>query len=104
MECGCKKTTNKLFIEGEYGADPVWCAVCQYNIELDELPIDSALMAELLAWGNSYGEWVDLELGVYVDGGEAMEAAHNKAGALLAKKLQMALHGVTVTFNPSAMG
>jgi len=38
-----------------------------------------------------------------VDGGEAIEASHNKEGALLAKKLQMALQGVTVTFNPSAM-
>ena len=103
MDCGCKTATTKLFIEGEYGADPVWCSVCQYNIELDELPIDDGLMNELLAWGNSYGQWVDLEAGVYVDGGEAMEAAHNKEGTLLGKKLQMALQGATVTFNPSAM-
>lgn len=103
MDCGCKKATTKLFIEGEFGADPVWCAVCEYNIELDELPIDVQLMNELLEWGNSYGQWVDLEVGQFVDGGEAMEAAHNKAGALLVKKLQMALTGVTVTFNASVM-
>lgn len=103
MDCGCKKATTKLLLEGEYGADPVWCGVCQYNIELDELPIDAQLMNELLEWGNSYGQWVDLEAGQFVDGGEAMEAEHNKAGALLAKKLQMALQGVTVTFNESMM-
>ena len=103
MECGCKQQTTALLLEGEYGADPVWCAVCQYNIELDELPVDDALLDELLAWGNAYGQWVDLEVNDFVEGGEDMEAAHNKQGALLAKKLQMALQGVQVTFTPSAM-
>lgn len=103
MDCGCKTTTTKLLLEGEYGADPVWCAVCQYNIELDELPIDDSLMNELLQWGNSYGQWVDLEVGQFVAGGEEMQATHNQAGALLAKKLQMALAGVTVTFHASEM-
>ena len=103
MDCGCKTTTTQLLLEGEYGADPVWCAVCQYNIELDELPIPEELMDELLDWGNRYGQWVDLEQGVFVEGGEAMEAAHNKAGELLAKKLQMALSGGKVSFNASVM-
>lgn len=49
MECGCKVPTTKLLLEGEYGADPVWCVVCQYNIELDELPVDETLQDELLA-------------------------------------------------------
>lgn len=103
MSCGCKTTTKQLLLEGEFGADPVWCAVCTYNIELDELPIPTDLMDELLDWGNRYGEWVDIEHNTFVDGGEAMEAAHNEEGARLAKKLQLALQGVTVAFQESAM-
>lgn len=104
MECGCKELSRLLLLEGEYGADPVWCAVCQYNIELDELPVSEEMQETLLDWGNAYGQWVDLEDGVFVEGGEQLEAEHNKQGELLAKKLQMALgNGYTVQFTPSAM-
>lgn len=103
VECGCKTETKHLFLEGEYGADPVWCAICEYNIELDELPIDSQLMDELLDWGNAYGQWIDLEHNEFVEDGEALETAHNNAGATLAKKLQMALQGVKVDFHPAAL-
>ncbi|MER1985115.1 MAG: hypothetical protein ABS948_04400 [Solibacillus sp.] len=103
MECGCKVPTKKLLVEGEYGADPVWCAVCEYNIELDELPVDKTLQDALLMWGNAYGQWIDLEQGVFTEGGERLEAAHNKEGVLLAKKLQLALSGYEVSFTPSAM-
>ena len=103
MECGCKTETKQLFLEGEYGADPVWCSVCEYNIELDDLPVSEDLLQELLEWGNRFGEWIDLETNAFVVGGEALEATHNKQGALLAKKLQIALAGVTVSFNPAAL-
>lgn len=104
MDCGCKQLTKQLLLEGEYGADPVWCAVCQYNIEIDELAVSDMLLDELLHWGNAYGQWVDLEQGVLIEGGAEMEVAHNKAGTLLAKKLQMELgNGYTVEFSASAM-
>lgn len=103
MECGCNEPTKKLLLEGEYGADPVWCAGCQYNIELDELPLNEEMQDALLDWGNAYGQWVDLEEGVFIEGGEQMEAEHNKQGEFLAKKLTLALNGYHVQFNPSAM-
>lgn len=103
MECGCKTETKQLLLEGEYGADPVWCAVCEYNIELDELLIPEELMDELLDWGNRYGQWVDLEQNIFIEGGEQLQAEHNKDGKLLAKKLQMALAGVSVAFTESNM-
>ena len=76
MECGCKQLTKQLLLEGEYGADPVWCAVCQYNIEIDELAVSDTLLDELLHWGNAYGQWVDLEQGVLIEGGAEMEVAY----------------------------
>ena len=103
MECGCKQQTTRLLVEGEFGADPVWCAECQYNIELDELAIPNELMDELLHWGNRFGEWIDIEQNTMLENGDALHAAHNEEGTRLAKKLQLALAGVTVTFQPSNM-
>ena len=47
MECGCKQETTSIVLEGEYGADPLWCAVCQYNLDLDEIALSSDLINEL---------------------------------------------------------
>lgn len=104
MECGCKQAPTKLTLEGEFGADPLWCAVCQYNIELDDISLSDSLKQELLNWANAYGQWVDLENGIYIENGAVLEEAHNQAGAQLAEKVEQALgQGYHVQFQPSAM-
>lgn len=104
MECGCKQPTTKLQLEGEFGADPLWCAICQYNIDNEDIAVLDELKQELLNWANAYGQWADLENNNYIDGGEELEKAHNEMGAQLAKKVEQALgKGYTVQFIASAM-
>jgi len=104
MECGCKQETKQLILEGEFGADPIWCAKCQYNIELDEMPLSDELKDELLDWANSFGQWADLETSQFIEGGETLEVAHNERGKRLAQVVQEALgKGYSVQFVASAM-
>ena len=94
----------KSLLEGEFGADPLWCAVCQYNIELDDMPIDERLKDELLYWANAFGQWVELEESQFVEGGKELEQAHNASGRELANKVATSLgQGYTVKFVASAM-
>lgn len=104
LACGCQTGTTKLLLEGEFGADPLWCAICQYNMELDDLPIDEGLKEELLYWANAYGQWVDLEESQFVEGGKELEQAHNAHGRELADQVAASLgQGYTVQFVASAM-
>lgn len=104
MECGCKQETTSIVLEGEYGADPLWCAVCQYNLDLDEIALSSDLINELYNWAGSFGEWVDIELNEFVEDGEKLEASHNARGKELASKVNAELGAkYKVTFRTSEM-
>lgn len=104
MDCGCKQQTNRLFLEGEFGADPLWCEVCRYNLDIDEVPLSEDLKAELVNWANTFGQWEDLETHQFVEGGEELEASHNASGEELAKKVQAELgKAYTVAFVASSI-
>lgn len=57
MECNCGTTTN-LLMAADF-ADPVWCAVCKVNLDLDEMPVSDALKRELEDWTKEFGKWID---------------------------------------------
>ncbi|WP_143588810.1 hypothetical protein [Terribacillus halophilus] len=57
MECNCGTTTN-LLMAADF-ADPVWCAVCKVNLDLDEMPVSDALKREIEDWVKDYGRWID---------------------------------------------
>jgi hypothetical protein len=40
MECHCEqKETSELKVEGDVGADPIWCNQCGCNLEIEDIPI-----------------------------------------------------------------
>lgn len=103
--CGCKEgTTTHITLEGEFGADALWCTKCAYNLEVEDLPLSDRVKDALLDWAAQYGMWIDLETGSLVDDAEQLEQMHNAAGQVLAEKLNDEL-GVAyrVTFTASAM-
>ena len=102
MHCEhCNKSLITLIIEGDFGADPIWCGHCLANLELEELPVSEALLNELTTWMCAFGEWIDIENDSFIDGTEHLAEAHDKQGALLAQKISAELGtGVTVKFSP----
>jgi hypothetical protein len=57
MECNCGTRTN-LLMAADF-ADPVWCAGCKVNLDLDEMPVSDALKQEIEDWVKDYGHWID---------------------------------------------
>lgn len=90
--CGCKETT-KLKVEADMGADPIWCAVCNYNLDLEEIELSAELAKDLFIWVNDYASWVDWETETLIEGQEAVEADHNQRGEELTKLAQQELNG-----------
>lgn len=102
MHCvHCNKSLIKLILEGDFGADPLWCGQCLANLELDDLPLSDSLITELTAWMCDFGEWIDIEKDSFIEGTEHLAQEHDKRGAQLAQKVADELgSGVTVTFRP----
>lgn len=97
----CHKPLLTLIIEGDFGADPIWCGHCIANLELEELPLSENLLTELTTWMCAFGEWIDIEHDSFHEGTEHLAEAHDKQGALLAQKVSAELGtGVTVKFSP----
>jgi len=103
MNCECVTgTPAKIRIEGDVGADPVWCHSCGSNLELEELALSDLLSKELAEWGRSYGEWIDWDSDKLRAGGIEMEEAFNQKGSGLASRVKKELVGrFGVTFMPS---
>lgn len=101
--CNCKELVT-IRVEGEMGADPLWCDTCQYNFELDDIELSKELKAELFVWVNDYASWVDWEHETLIEGREQEEDAHNEAGKALTEKVRAELVGqYKVVFSPSTM-
>ncbi|WP_240056685.1 DUF5071 domain-containing protein [Bacillus mesophilum] len=84
MNCTCKTgSTKEIKVEGDMGADPIWCSRCGCNFDLEELPISDALKEELSSWGLTYGEWINWETEQFLPNGVEMEEVFNKSGILL---------------------
>lgn len=89
MQCFCAtKKTYDLKIEGDVGADPIWCQHCGCNLELEDLPLSEEVKSQLEKWAGKYGEWIDWEQDQLVSNGIEMEALHNKEGLILTEKVK----------------
>ncbi|MEL3973338.1 hypothetical protein AAEO50_13705 [Rossellomorea oryzaecorticis] len=106
MRCLCEqKETFDLKIEGDVGADPIWCAQCGCNLELEGLPISNELKEKLMDWVTNYGKWIDWDTDKITPNGIEMEEAHNREGEILTKQTKQELkNNYRMTFSPSTMG
>jgi len=90
MDCKCKEI-KKITLEADFGADPIWCGVCKYNLDFDDLDISEELRQEIYVWENSFGTWLDLDTDELEDGGEVEEEAFNARGLELLEKIKAEL-------------
>lgn len=87
---------EKYRVEADF-ADPIWCANCNWNFDIDELPLTEELDRGLTSWILDYQNSVDFFKASSLP--EDKKIKHNEIGKLLAKKVQIEL-GVPVIFNP----
>ncbi|WP_100374769.1 hypothetical protein [Bacillus sp. FJAT-45037] len=101
MYCFCEqKEAFELKVEGDIGADPIWCNQCSCNFELEDIPISDELKVELMRWVNKYGKWIDWGKDKLIPNGIEMEEAHNKQGFILTERVKKELRG-KLKFSPS---
>lgn len=105
MECFCEqKETYELKVEGDVGADPIWCNQCGCNLDIEDFLISNTLTNELIEWVNRYGEWIDWDEDKLLPNGIELEEEHNKQGLTLTDKIKKELEGkYRIKFSPSAM-
>ncbi|GIN63835.1 hypothetical protein J27TS8_38280 [Robertmurraya siralis] len=103
MLCGCEHSIPaSLKIEGDVGADPLWCANCGYNIDIADLPLSNNLVAALSSWNMTYGEWIDWNTDKLKEDGIQLEKQFNRAGEALTEKVRREIgHIYGITFVPS---
>ncbi|MFS0669549.1 hypothetical protein AB1L12_16695 [Peribacillus frigoritolerans] len=103
MECFCEqKETYELKVEGDVGADPIWCNQCGCNLDIGL--ISNTLTSELIEWVNRYGEWIDWDEDKLLPNGIELEEEHNKQGLTLTDNIKKELEGkYSIKFSPSAM-
>lgn len=106
MKCYCElQETYKLKVEGDVGADPIWCSQCGCNFDLDDIPISNELKRKLSEWATRYGEWIDWDLDQIIENGVDIEEEHNRQGSYLTEKVKLELSGkYRIKFSPSSMG
>jgi hypothetical protein len=105
MECFCEqKETYELKIEGDVGADPIWCNQCSCNLDIEDIPISNELKLELMEWVTRYGEWIDWDHDKLLSNGIELEEEHNKQGLNLTEKIKKELEGkYRIEFSPASM-
>lgn len=102
MNCFCDGALSELKVEGDVGADPIWCDKCGCNLELEDIPISAELAEELSFWAMKYGEWIDWDKDKLLPNGIEMEDEFNQNGVTLTKKLKLELrHLDKVKYSPS---
>jgi len=85
--CDCGKT-NELKIEGDVGADPIWCNRCGCNLDIEDVPISAGLAEELSSWAMKYGEWIDWSKDELLLNGIELEDEFNRIGIVLTEKVR----------------
>ncbi|GAE37420.1 hypothetical protein [Halalkalibacter akibai] len=105
MKCFCEQEdTLDLKIEGDVGAEPIWCSKCGCNFDLEDISFSNELKDELGSWANEYGNWIDWDKDKIVPAGIEMEEEHNKKGIILTDKVKKELGGkYRITFSSSTM-
>ncbi|AXI00956.1 hypothetical protein DV702_15305 [Sporosarcina sp. PTS2304] len=105
MKCNfCKKeVTFNLKVEGDVGADAIWCDECYCNLDIYDMPISNSLKKQLTTWTQQYGEWMDWSKDMLCSNGVQMEEEHNKIGESLTVKVRNELGDeYKVRFSPSS--
>jgi hypothetical protein len=104
MHCGiCEEKTFNLKVEGDVGADPIWCDECFANFDIYDIPISKDLRVRLTKWAQQYGEWIDWNKDVLYSNGVQMEDEHNKNGERLTVDVRTELgEEYKVRFSPSS--
>ncbi|MDV6378447.1 hypothetical protein ORD22_09445 [Sporosarcina sp. GW1-11] len=101
--CNCEDFFQ-IKIEADVGADPLWCAVCGYNLEMDKFTLSNPLKEQLRAWIDDYGSWINWDYDSLIEGGKIIEKDHNELGLRLTEKVKKELKGkYEVVFSPSKM-
>ena len=103
MNCCCDSgETDDLKVEGDVGADPIWCNECGCNLDIEDIPIPKELAEELASWAAKYGEWVNWDIDKLRPNGIELEAEFNQIGVALTEKLKNEIAGkYRIKFMPS---
>lgn len=103
MNCCCASgETNDLKIEGDVGADPIWCNRCGCNLDIGDVPISASLQEELSSWAVKYGNWVDWERDKLLPNGIKLEDKFNRIGLNLTEKVKQEIGiNYNIKFIPS---
>ncbi|WP_077624291.1 hypothetical protein [Sediminibacillus massiliensis] len=89
MNCCCEcGETKDIKVEGDVGADPIWCVRCGCNLDIEAIKISNRLIEELTDWGGLYGQWIDWDQDKLFSDGILMEDEFNQKGAALASRLK----------------
>ncbi|WP_141430638.1 hypothetical protein [Bacillus sp. 03113] len=102
FNCACNET-NELIIEGDVGADPIWCSKCGCNLEIEALSVSKMLEMELSSWAMTYGEWIDWDKDVLLPNGIVLEKEFNARGLILTEKVKQEIGDqYKIKFSPSS--
>lgn len=103
MNCCCNsRETMDLKIEGDVGADPVWCNKCGCNLDIEEVPISNKLAEELSYWARNYGKWIDWNKDELFSNGIKQEDKFNQMGLALTEKVKQEMDSkYNIKFIPS---
>ena len=82
--CACNNV-SELKVEGDFGADALWCGVCDYNLDIAVLPISQHLKTALIAWAHDYGTWLDM---THAKQAQPRIVLHNATGQTLTAAVQ----------------
>ncbi|NBI31054.1 hypothetical protein [Chengkuizengella marina] len=102
LKCGCQNPTTDLKLEAEFFTDPIWCTICGYNLDLEDLSVSPELLENIEKWASRYGEWIDYDRDTLVTRGIELENKHNEEGQKIYKMLKNELGTkYTLIFSPS---
>ncbi|MDX8345785.1 hypothetical protein [Rossellomorea sp. YZS02] len=71
--CNCE-VTSSFKLEADFVADPIWCNICGWNLDIDEFPLIDNLKDELYQWTKQYKK-------IHIN-------KHNSIGQNLTKKVE----------------
>lgn len=104
MYCFCEnKKTHTLKLEGDVGADPIWCNQCGCNLNVEDAPISNELKRALILWAGEYGAWIDWNKDCLIQNGIELEDRFNETGYILTEQLKRECgESYKVTYSPSS--
>lgn len=100
--CRCEKPTKLLRMEADFSVDPIWCDVCNFNLDFSTLPLSIELKKELTKWVLEYGKWLDLNTDKLVNRALELQREHNEWGLRLLPNVESELgNQYCIRFSPS---